>query len=65
MQRKVGTEIDLGKAVYPFDRIGASSAINGTAWKYLNAGKKLRKIRKLIQTGTYNAYQWEQPNNRI
>ena len=55
MQRKIGTKIELGKTVSLFDSIGASSAINRTASNYLNAGEKVRKIRKLIETGTYDA----------
>ena len=55
MQRKIGTEIELGKTVSPFDSIGASSAIDRTASKYLHAGDKVRKTRKLIETGTYSA----------
>ena len=55
MQRKIGIKIELGKTVSLFDSIGASSAINRTASNYLNAGEKVRKIRKLIETGTYDA----------
>ena len=50
MQRKIGTEIELGKTVSPFDSIGASSTIGRIASNYFDAGDKLRKIRKLIET---------------
>ena len=53
MQGNIGTEITLGKTV--FDSIGASSAINKTASNYLNASEKVRKLRKVIDTGTYDA----------
>ena len=54
MQRKIGTEIELGKTVSAFDSIGVLSAIDRRASKYLDAGDKVRKIRKLIETGTYD-----------
>ena len=55
MQRKIGTEIELGKTVSPFDSIGTSSAIDRSASNYTDAGDKLSKIRKLIETGPYDA----------
>ena len=48
MQRKIGTEIELGKTVSPFDSIGAFSPIKRIVSKYLNASEKVRKIRKFI-----------------
>ena len=55
MQRKTGTEVELGKAVSLFDSIGASSPIDRSASNYLNAAEKEQKIRRLISTGTYDA----------
>ena len=55
MQGNIGTEITLGKTVSLFDSTGASSAINKTASNYLNASEKVRKLRKVIDTGTYDA----------
>ena len=55
MQRKIGAEVELGKTVSPLDNIGAPSAIDRSASNYLNAAEKVRKIRKLILTGTYDA----------
>ena len=52
MQRKIDTEIELGKTVSSFDSIGASSPIDRTASNYSNVDKK---IRKLIETSTYDA----------
>ena len=43
MQRKIGTEIKLGKTESPFNSIGTSSAINRTASNFLNAGEKVKK----------------------
>ena len=51
MQRKIGTEIELGKTVKtvsPFDSIGASLAIDRTASNFLNADEKVKKLRKFI-----------------
>ena len=48
MQRKIGTEIELGKTVSPFDSTGALSAIYRTVFNYLNAGEKVQKLGKLI-----------------
>ena len=55
LQRKVALKLILVKLSL-FDRIGASSAIDRTASKYLNVGKKVRKIRKFIERGAYDAY---------
>ena len=55
MQGKIGTEIEVGKTISPYDSIGKSSAIDRTASNYTDAGDKVRKIRRLIETGTYDA----------
>ena len=55
MQRKIGTEVNIGKTVSPLDSISASSAIDRTASNYLNADEKLQKVRKPTQTGTHDA----------
>ena len=54
MERNIGTEIELGKTVSPFDSVVASSAIDRTMSNYREAGNKVRKIRKLIETYTYD-----------
>ena len=46
MQRKTGTEINLGKIVSPFDSISSSSAIDRTASNFLNVGEKVQKHKK-------------------
>ena len=56
MQRKIGTDINLGKTILPFDSIGASSATDRTVSNFLNATEKIQKIRKLIETGEYDVY---------
>ena len=50
----MGTEIKLDKTVSPYDSIGALSTIVRTGSNYANAGDKVRKIRKLIEIGTYD-----------
>ena len=55
MQRKIGTEINLGKTVSSFDSICSSPAIDRTASNFLNASEKVQKIKKLIKTGEYDA----------
>ena len=55
MQRKIGTEVDIGNTVSPFNSIGKLSAIDRCASNYTNARAKVQKIRQLISTGTYDA----------
>ena len=51
MQRKTETEFELGKNVSSCDSIDTPSAISRTASNYTNAGDKVRKVKKLIETG--------------
>ena len=44
MQRKIGTEAELGATVSPFDSIERSSAIDRSASKFLNAGERYKKL---------------------
>ena len=53
MQRKIGTGVELGATVSPFDSIEAFSALDRSASNYLNTGEKVQRIRKLKSTGTY------------
>ena len=46
MQRKIGIEINLSKTVSPFESISSSSAVDRTASNFLNASKKVQKIKK-------------------
>ena len=43
MQRKNGTDINLGKTVSPFDSTGTSSAIDETVSNFLNTTEKVQK----------------------
>ena len=54
MQRKIGTEVELGKTISPLDSIGTSSAVDRSVSNYLNSAEKVQKIRILILTGNYD-----------
>ena len=43
MLREIGTEINLGKTISPFNSIGSSSAIDRTAPVFLNASQNVQK----------------------
>ena len=51
MQRKIGTELNLGKTVSPFDSIGTSSVIDRTTSNFLNASEKIQKIKNSLKQG--------------
>ena len=55
MQREIGDEIHLGATVNPFDSVGGSSTIDRGASNYSDAKEKVKKIRELIHTGSYDA----------
>ena len=55
MQRRIGTEVEIGKTVSPLDSIGPSTAIDRTPSNFLNVGERVQKIRKLIQADTCDA----------
>ena len=55
IRRKIGTEVEIGKTISPFERIGKSSAIDRSASIYTNAREEVEKIKQLISTGTYDA----------
>ena len=55
MQRRIGNEVQLGSAVSPFDATGQYSLIDRSASNFLNATEKVQKIKRLINTGEYDA----------
>ena len=55
MQRRIGNEVQLGSTISPFDATGQSSSIERTASNFLNASEKVQKIKRLINTGEYEA----------
>ena len=46
MLREIGTEINLGKTISPFNSIGSSSAIDRTVPVFLNASQNVQKKKK-------------------
>ena len=55
IRRKIGTEVEIGKTISPFESIGKSSVIDRSASVYTNAREEVQKIKQLISTGTYDA----------
>ena len=55
MQRKIGNEVQLGKKVSPFDTSGQSSSIDRTPSSFINVTEKVQKIKRLMNTGEYEA----------
>ena len=55
MHRKIDNELQLGKTVSPFDTTGQSSSVDSTASKLISASEKVQKIKRLINTGEYDA----------
>ena len=51
MQRKIGTELNLGKTVSPLDSTGTSSVIDRTASNFINASEKVQKIKNSLKQG--------------
>lgn len=54
MQQRISDNIHLGKTVSPFESIGESKAIDGTAYEFLNADQKAAKIKRMVIKGEYN-----------
>ena len=55
MQRRIDHDIQLGKTVSPFGSIGGSSSVDRIASKFTTAIEKVKKIKRLINTGEYDA----------
>ena len=55
MQRKIGTQADLGKNVSAFDSIGRVPAIDKDASDFDDANTKVSKLKRLVLTGEYDA----------
>ena len=55
MQRKIGTEVEIGNTVSPRDSIGKSSAIDRSALTCINAREKVQQVKQLTLTGAYEA----------
>ena len=55
MQNNIGDDVHIGKSVMPFQRVGKSVAVDKTASDFDNANLKIKKIRRLIEHGIYDA----------
>ena len=55
MQRRIGNEVQFGSTVSPFDAAGQSSSTDRSASNFLNASEKVQKLKRLINTGEYDA----------
>ena len=55
MQRRIDNKVLLEKIVSPFDSISGSSSTDRTASNFTNATEKVHKIKRLINTGEYDA----------
>ena len=55
MQRKIGTQIDIGKNVSAFESVGHVPSIDKTASDFEKADTKVKKLKRLVDTGEYDA----------
>ena len=55
MQREISKDVKIGSSVTPFPSVGKSPAIDKIASDFDNANLKVKKIRRLIERGIYNA----------
>ena len=55
VQRRIDNKVPLEKIVSPFDSISGSSSTDRTASNFTNATEKVHKIKRLINTGEYDA----------
>ena len=55
MQREISDNVKLGSSVTPLQNVRKSPAVDKTASDFDNANLKVKKIRRLIEWGIYNA----------
>ena len=55
MKRQINENIHLGETVRPFKSLGHSSAIDRTVSDFDKTNQKVKKIKRLINTGEYDA----------
>ena len=55
MQREIGTQVDIGKNVPAFESIDHVPSIDKTASDFHKADTKVKKLKRLIDTGEYDA----------
>ena len=54
-KKDIGDDVHIGHSVTPFQSVGKSAAIDKTASDLYNTNPKVKKIRRLIERGIYNA----------
>ena len=55
MQHEIGTHIDIGKNISAFESIGHIPSIDKKASDFDKASTKVKKLKRLIDTGEYDA----------
>ena len=55
MQREIGTPVDIGENVSAFESVGHVPSIDKTASDFDKADTKVKKLKRLIDTGEYDA----------
>ena len=55
MQWEISNDVKIGSSVMPFQSVGKSPAVDKTASDFDNANLKVKKIRRLIEWGIYDA----------
>ena len=55
MQREISDDVKIGSSVTPFQSVGKSPAVDKTASDFGNVNLKVKKTRRLIELGIYDA----------
>ena len=55
MQREIGTQVDIGKNVSAFESVGHIPSIDKTVFDFEKADTKVKKLKRLVDTGEYDA----------
>ena len=55
MQKDIADDIHIGQSITPFQSVGKSAAFDKIASAFDNANLKVKKIRRLIEHGIYDA----------
>ena len=55
MQQEISDNVKIGSSVTPFQSVGKSLAVHKTALDFDNVNLKVKKIRRLIEQGIYDA----------
>ena len=55
MKWEISNDVKIGSSVLPFQSVGKSPAVDKTASDFDNAKLEVKKIRRLIERGIYDA----------